>query len=76
MTFQDASEDIFRVVRSRNSNEDDYVYLDTEIIQNPDLCLEGKGCYGMLMSGSMKWKEVPEYIQRQLLKVGYIQEVI
>ncbi len=52
-----------------------YIALSIFILNDPRLSLEGKGTYGMLESGSMEIRDVSENIIRELIEVGYLQEV-
>lgn len=60
----------------RAKKESSYIILDSRIIQDCRLSLDGKGIYGMLEAGCMALEEVPENIIKELVEVGYLKEVI
>lgn len=62
-------------IRIVKYTQEKLITIDSEIIQNPILSLEGKGYYGMLEASAIELEEVPEKIIKELIAVGYIYEV-
>lgn len=52
-----------------------FVSLNTSIIQDPRISLEGIGVYGMLESGAMKIEDIPKNLIKELIQVGVLLEV-
>ena len=66
--------DTFRIIKSKDPTQK-YFYVRTDIIQNPNLSLEGKGTYGMLQAGKLSINDVPENIIEELRLCGCFDEV-
>jgi hypothetical protein len=53
----------------------DYITLDTRIILDARLSIEGKAAYAMFESGGIEITDIPERLIKELIEVGALEEV-
>ena len=55
--------------------ENKHTILNSKILEDPRLSLEGKGVYGMLEANLITLEEVQKSIIQELIEVGYLEEI-